>query len=44
MNELTKISPLFFQAKKEKDIGGDLKGDGMQNGGTLVVSAGKLKY
>lgn len=25
---------------KEKGIGGNLKGDGFQNGGTLIVSAG----
>jgi len=32
---------MCLQAKKE-NLGGNLKGDGMQNGGTLVVGKGKV--
>ena len=32
---------VVFQAKKE-NVGGDMKGDGFQNGGTLVVGEGEL--
>ena len=31
---------LVFKAKKE-NVGGDMKGDGFQNGGTLIVGQGE---
>jgi hypothetical protein len=33
---------ICFQAKQEQ-VGGDLKGDGMQTGGTVVVEKGMTK-
>ena len=37
------LESVIFQVKKE-NIPGDMKGDGFQNGGTLVVGQGRLFY
>ena len=36
------FSIIFFVVKaKKENVGGDMKGDGFQNGGTLIVGQGE---
>ncbi|XP_025083721.1 prostamide/prostaglandin F synthase-like [Pomacea canaliculata] len=37
---LSKVARTAFSKAKVEKVGGDLKGDGMQNGGTLVIEKG----